>query len=178
MIVLLNSTFIILYCFWLFFIYLTTGKPIQVIYIYWMIYLSIIFLWSFTFLDIKYPSSSLFKPSFVDCWLVCIIFIGSALMDTKTCPQVWLKIVSGPDPNRMYVFASHAGLWKVVARVPVFAIAPAAINKLIGFKEFPQVWQFLVDCWRLIYKHCIILFLLLGSYIYNQHRILILLLGL
>ena len=28
------------------------------------------------FLDIKYPSSSSFKPSFVDCWLMCIIFIG------------------------------------------------------------------------------------------------------
>ena len=28
------------------------------------------------FLDLKPPSSSLSKPYFVDCWLVCIIFIG------------------------------------------------------------------------------------------------------
>ena len=33
------------------------------------------------FLDIKYPSSSLLKPSFVYFWLVCIIFIGSSFID-------------------------------------------------------------------------------------------------
>ena len=31
----------------------------------------------------------------------------------------------------------HPSLWKVVARVQVFVIAPVAINTLIGFKKFP-----------------------------------------
>ena len=39
-------------------------------------------------LDIKYPSSSSLNPYFVGCWLVCIIFIGSAFIDTETFPWV------------------------------------------------------------------------------------------
>ena len=40
-------------------------------------------------LDINSPSSSYFNPSFVDFWLACIIFIGSAFINFETCPQVW-----------------------------------------------------------------------------------------
>ena len=39
-------------------------------------------------LDIKSPPCYLFKPSFGGCWIVCIIFIGSAFIDNKTCPRV------------------------------------------------------------------------------------------
>ena len=39
-------------------------------------------------LDLKSSSSSSFKPSFVDFWLVCIIFIGSEFIDPETCPWV------------------------------------------------------------------------------------------
>ena len=49
------------------------------------------------FIDIKSPSSYSVKYSFVDCWLVCFIFIGLVLI---------LKTVSGLYPNRTYVFAS------------------------------------------------------------------------
>ena len=42
-----------------------TVKPIQVIIISSEIYSSIIVLWSFIFLDIKYPLSYLIKPSFL-----------------------------------------------------------------------------------------------------------------
>ena len=37
---------------------------------------------------IKYPSSSWFETYFVDCLLVCIIFIVSAFIDTETFPWV------------------------------------------------------------------------------------------
>ena len=40
-------------------------------------------------LDLKYPSSYLLEPYFVDCWLVCIIFIVSLFIDTETPPRVW-----------------------------------------------------------------------------------------
>ena len=40
------------------------------------------------FLYIKYQSISLFRPYFVDCWLVCIIFIVSVFIDTETFPGV------------------------------------------------------------------------------------------
>ena len=42
------------------------------------------------YLDLRYPSSSSFKPSFVDFWLVCIIFIGSAFIDPETFHRMWL----------------------------------------------------------------------------------------
>ena len=51
------------------------------------------------------------------------------------------------------------------------------INTLIWFKSVTQVWQCLVDCWWLIYKHYRIFFLLLGFYVYKHHRRLFLLLG-
>ena len=59
-----------------------------------------------------------------------------------------------------------------------FFIAPVAINILIGFNAVLPVWQFLVDYWQLIYKHHIILFLLLGLYIYKHNRRFFPLLGL
>ena len=71
-------------------------------------------------LNLKYSSSSLFKPFFVDCWLVCFIFIGLAFIDPETCPQAWFQKVSGMYPNQKYGFSSTRGLWKFVARVPVF----------------------------------------------------------
>ena len=72
-----------------------------------------------------------------------------------------MKIVSGPYSNLKYGFDSPAGLWKVVARVPVFVIALVAINELIGLKAVPQVWYFFVDFWKFIYKHHRRFFLLL-----------------
>ena len=74
-----------------------------------------------------------------DMRIMCIIFIGSALIDTETFYQVCSKIVSWPYPNQTYGFASHSGLWKIVARVPVFVISPVVINILIGFRAVPQV---------------------------------------
>ena len=93
------------------------------------------------FIDLKYPSSSSLKHYFVDFWPVCIIFIGSEFIDTETCPRVWLKIFIGPYPNRTHGFSSPKGLWKVVARVPVFVISTVTINTFIGFKAVPQVIQ-------------------------------------
>ena len=54
-------------------------------------------------------------------WLLTCFFalIWSGLVDTETCPHVWLQIICGTYLNRTYIFASPAGLWKVVARVPV-----------------------------------------------------------
>ena len=69
-------------------VFIEIVKLILVILISLIIYLSSIVLWSISMLDLKSPSSSLFKPSFVDCWLVCIIFIGSVFIDPKTCPWV------------------------------------------------------------------------------------------
>ena len=37
---------------------------------------------------IYFPSSYSFKPSFVDFCIVFIIFIGSALINSETCPRV------------------------------------------------------------------------------------------
>ena len=54
------------------------------------------------FLDLKSPSSYLFKPHFVDCWLVCIIFIKSSFTEQNNCPRVWLQTPSGPYPNQIY----------------------------------------------------------------------------
>ena len=73
---------------------------------------------------------------------MCIIFIGSAFIYPETCPRVLLHIFSGPYPKYAYVFASPAGLWKVVARVSLFAISPVFVNTWIGFKIVPQVWHF------------------------------------
>ena len=72
---------------------------------------------------------------------MCIIFIGSAFIDTETCPLLLLQIFSGMYSNQTYGFASPAALWKFVTRVPVFVISPGAINTLIGFKAFHQVIQ-------------------------------------
>ena len=70
---------------------------------------------------------------------MCIIFIGSALIDPENCPWVLLKMVSGPYTNWTCGFTPPAGLWKVVAAVTVFVIAPVAIGTLIGFKAVPEV---------------------------------------
>ena len=125
------------------------GVQIQLIQLIALIYLN-------------YLSISSFKPSFVDFWLVRIIFIGVVFIGTETSPWVCLKVFSAPYPNQTYIFASPAGLWKIVARVLVFVISHVVINTFIGFKEFPKVWQFLMNFWQLTYKHHRILFLLLG----------------
>ena len=65
-------------------------------------------------LELKSPLSSSSKISFVDCWLLCIMFIGSAFVDPETCPWLWLKIFSGVYQNCTYAFASPAYFWKVV----------------------------------------------------------------
>ena len=66
---------------------------------------------------------------------MCILFIVSAFIDPETCPWVCYLIFSGPYPSQAYIFSSPAGLWKVVARVPVFEISHVIINAFIGFKE-------------------------------------------
>ena len=141
---------IFLNCSLLFFISWTTVKYLQVIIISSIIYSSSIVLWSFIFLDLKYPSSYSNKPSFVDFWPVCVIFIVSVFIDPETFPWVRLQIVSGKYTNRTYTFSSPAGLWKVVVRVTVFVILPVAINTLIVIKADPKVIQDLicvVKCW-------------------------------
>ena len=42
-------------------------------------------------IGLEVSSSHLLKPSYVYFWLVCIMFIGSYLIDTETCPCVWLQ---------------------------------------------------------------------------------------
>ena len=90
-------------------------------------------------LDLNFPSSYLCQPYFVDCWILRIIFIGSEFIYPEPCPWVWFKIVSGMYPNRTYILDSTPGLWKFMARVPVFVISPVVINTLIGFKAVPHV---------------------------------------
>ena len=90
-------------------------------------------------------------------------------MDPGDYPMVLLKVVRGTYSKRTYGFDSPAGLWKVLMRVTVFVIAPVAINALIGFKSVPQVLSFLMNFWKLIYKHHRIFFLLDVLYIYNYH---------
>ena len=72
------------------------------------------------FLDLKYPSNYLFKPSFVGCRLICIIFIGSESIYTETFTQVCYKVVSGMYPNQTCGFSSPMGLWKFRERMPSF----------------------------------------------------------
>ena len=114
--------------------YWTTVKPIQDIIISFINYSLSIVLWSFSLFDLKYPSSYLCKPYFVDCWFVCIIFNWSKFIDPETFSWVWLQTVNGPYTNQTYLFNPPIGLWEVVARVTVFVIAPVTINALIGFK--------------------------------------------
>ena len=66
----------------------------------------VLFFYVLTFLDLKYTSNYSFKNCFADCWLVCIIFIGSTFIDPESCPQVCLQIVSGMYSNQIYRFAT------------------------------------------------------------------------
>ena len=161
-----------LHCFLLLFISRTTAKPIQVIILF---NYSSIKDCSLEF--IKYHSRSYFKPSFVDCWNIFIICIGSAFIDPETCPWVWLQIVSGHIRTRNMDFPSLVGLWKFMTRVPAFVIVSVAINTFIGFKAVPQILQTLVYSWWLIYKHHR-RFFWMGFYIYKHDRRLFPLLGL
>ena len=70
---------------------------------------------------------------------MCIIFIGSEFIDPQTFPWVCYKNISGMYPNCTYGFSSPTGLWKVVARVPVFAVPPVLIDKFVGFNSVTQV---------------------------------------
>ena len=51
------------------------------------------------------------------------------------------KLLVGRIPNWTYKFASPAGLWKVMARVPFFVISSVTINALFSLKGVPQVIQ-------------------------------------
>ena len=73
-----------------------------------------------SFIDIINPSRYSFKPSCIDFLVGCIIFIVLAFIDPKTFPWLCYQIISGMYSNQTNVFASPAGLWKVVVRVPVF----------------------------------------------------------
>ena len=41
-------------------------------------------------------------------------------IDPEYWSQVWLQIFCGIYPNQTYIFDTPAGLWKVVARMPVY----------------------------------------------------------
>ena len=131
-----------LHFFWIWLNYRTTVKLIQVIIIYRVIYSSSIVLWSFSLLGLKHPSSYLFKPSSVDCWLVCIIFIGLELIDPETCPWVLLQIFSGLYPNWTYGLASPAGLCKVVAWAPIFNFHLSQWINLLASSKFLKLFKF------------------------------------
>ena len=118
-------------------------------------------------LDIKYPSSSLFNNYFVDCRLLCIVFIVSVFIDPETFPWVCYKIVSGPYTNFTYKFSSHAGLWKVVVRVPVFVISPVIINTLICFKSVTQD-----HCFWFQVNHLEVFLLSYVKFIFNSGRVI------
>ena len=102
-------------------------------------------------------SSYLLKTSFVDFWLVCILFIGPAFIDPEIFYWAWLKIFSGLYPNRTYGFSSPAGLWKVVARVTVgcselFTSIDWFAWSKISFNFFVQAFFFLsLTCFYHLY---------------------------
>ena len=88
-----------------------------------------------------------FYLSYLRRWLLTCLFalIGLMFIDPETCPRVWLKIVCGPYPNRTYKFASPAGLWKAMARVPVgcsdlFASIDCFVWCKITFKFFVRAF--------------------------------------
>ena len=84
-------------------------------------------------------------------------FIGSEFIDPETFPLVCYKIVCTTYPNQTYGFASPAGLWKFVARVPVgcldlsVSIDFFALSKL-SFKLFVRnFFCLLLNCIYHIY---------------------------
>ena len=84
-------------------------------------------------------------------------FIGSVLIDTETCPRACYQIECGMYPNRTYIFASAAGLWKVVARVAVGCLDLfVSIFSFLGIK-YPSsslLKPYFVGCW-LVFIMCI-----------------------
>ena len=60
----------------------------------WKVVARVPFGWSYLFPSIDYFawsilfSSYLFQPYYFYCWILCIIFIGSAFIDNETCPRV------------------------------------------------------------------------------------------
>ena len=79
-----------------------------------------------------------FKALYFGCWLVCIIFIGSAFIDTDTCPLVLLQMFSELYTNRTYEFPLHRFM-EGHGKGAGFAISSITINTLVGFKLVPQV---------------------------------------
>ena len=132
----------------------------------YLLYYLFIKYWSLEFL--KYISRYLFKPSLVNCWFFCIIFIGSAFIDHENCPWVWLKIISGPYPNHTYIFDSPTGLSKVVVRVLVLWLHLLKSIHWLASRKFLEFENKLVDSWWFIYKHHRGFFLLLVSRYINS----------
>ena len=100
-------------------------------------------------LNLKSPLGSLFKTSFVDCWLVCIIFIYQRSFILKYFLRYDYKLsVARIQTVHMYLlYPQVCGRswwgWR-------FLISTISVNTFIVFKVVPQIWHFLVDCWRLI----------------------------
>ena len=93
-------------------------------------------------IDLKSPPSSSFEPSFVGCWLACIIFIVSAFIDTETCSWVWFQNINGLYPNRTYGFSSPTGLWKVMVRVTVFKFYLSSSILFLESSQFLKFFKF------------------------------------
>ena len=70
-------------------------------------------------LDIYFPLRYLYKPYFVDFWLLFIAFTGSAFIDPETCTRLCLHIFCKAYSNWTYKFDFPACLLEVVARFSV-----------------------------------------------------------
>ena len=67
---------------------------------------------------------------------MCIIFIGSTVIDPETCPCLCKNCFIGTYPNWTYGFAPSTGRWKVIVRVLVFVISSVVVDTLIVFKAY------------------------------------------
>ena len=85
---------------------------------------------------LKYPSIYSLKTSFIDCWLVYIISIGSEFIDPETFPRVWLNIFCGPYPKWTYIFSSPAGFLNVVVMVTFFLLQLLPSVNLLASRQF------------------------------------------
>ena len=117
--------------------YWTTVKPIQDIIISFINYSLSIVLWSFSLFDLKYPSSYLCKPYFVDCWFVCIIFNWSKFIDPETFSWVQLQKQS-PLPR------PPTSLWGGLNKYVWFVYGPLTVcnhtqEKVSGSMNFDQL---------------------------------------
>ena len=99
--------------------------------------------------DLKYPSSSLHKTSFVDCWYVYFAFIRSAFIDHNNCPRVLLKIVCALYTNHTYRFSFFEVSRKVVLRVTVVWLhLSSSIYLLASRQSYKKLFILVHICFR------------------------------